>query len=146
MKTKFVIIVLLLLFQNIFSQNITGSWYGKLDVQRQTLPLVVHIEKVGNDLKSSFDSPLQGAKGIPIKNTLFENNELKAIFMLNVLHHIPNNEAFFAVFTSTIFIPVNLMASSTLGVVKIAIFFKCPYLKVRIFKLLLQLSININDL
>ena len=26
----------------------------------------------------------------------FENNELKAIFMLNVLHHIPNNEAFFA--------------------------------------------------
>ena len=76
MKTKFVIIVLLLLFQNIFSQNITGSWYGKLDVQRQTLPLVVHIEKVGNDLKSSFDSPLQGAKGIPIKNTLFENNEL----------------------------------------------------------------------
>ena len=33
-----------------------------------------------------------------------------------------------------------------LCVVKIAIFFKCPYLKVRIFKLLLQLSININDL
>lgn len=25
----------------------------------------------------------------------FENNTLKAIFMLNVLHHIPNNEAFF---------------------------------------------------
>lgn len=76
MKTKFVFIALLLMFQNLFSQNITGSWYGNLDVQGQKLPLVFHIEKEGNDLKSTFDSPTQGAKGIPIQKTLFENNEL----------------------------------------------------------------------
>ena len=64
------------MFQNIFSQNITGSWYGNLDVQGQKLPLVFHIEQEGNDLKSTFDSPTQGAKGIPIQKTLFENNEL----------------------------------------------------------------------
>lgn len=76
MKTKFIILILLIFFQNLFSQNITGSWYGNLDVQGQKLPLVFHIEQEGNDLKSTFDSPTQGAKGIPIQKTLFENNEL----------------------------------------------------------------------
>ena len=76
MKTKFVIITLLLFFQNIFSQNIAGSWYGNLDVQGEKLPLVFHIEKEGNDFKSTFDSSTQGAKGIPIQKTSFENNEL----------------------------------------------------------------------
>ena len=77
MKTKYIIGLFLFTFQLVFSQNITGSWYGNLDVQGQKLPLVFHIEKEGNELKSTFDSPTQGAKGIPIKNTLFENNELK---------------------------------------------------------------------
>ena len=76
MKTKLIIIVLLSFFQNFFSQDISGSWYGNLDVQGQKLPLVIHIEKNGTDLKSTFDSPMQGAKGIPIQKTLFENNEL----------------------------------------------------------------------
>ena len=66
----------MIFFQNISSQDITGSWYGNLDVQGQKLPLVFHIEQEGNDLKSTFDSPTQGAKGIPIQKTLFENNEL----------------------------------------------------------------------
>ncbi|WP_226063255.1 alpha/beta hydrolase family protein [Kaistella polysaccharea] len=76
MKTKFIILILLIFFQNIFSQNITGSWYGNLDVQGQKLPLIFHIDKDGNGFKSTFDSPTQGAKEIPIQNTLFENNEL----------------------------------------------------------------------
>ncbi len=76
MKTKFILLILLIFFQNISSQDITGSWYGNLDVQGQKLPLVFHIEQEGNDLKSTFDSPTQGAKGIPIQKTLFENNEL----------------------------------------------------------------------
>lgn len=76
MKTKLIIIALLSFFQNFFSQDITGSWYGNLDVQGQKLPLVIHIEKNGTDLKSTFDSPMQGAKGIPVQKTLFENNQL----------------------------------------------------------------------
>ena len=79
MKTKYIIGLFLFTFQLFFSQNITGSWYGNLDVQGQKLPLVFHIDKDGNELKSTFDSPTQGAKGIPIKNTLFENNELKFV-------------------------------------------------------------------
>lgn len=76
MKTKYLIGLFLFTFHFIFSQNITGFWYGNLDVQGQKLPLVFHIEQQGNDLKSTFDSPTQGAKGIPIQKTLFENNEL----------------------------------------------------------------------
>lgn len=76
MKTKYLIGLFLCTVQMFFSQNIIGSWYGNLDVQGQQLPLVFHIEKDGNDLKSSFDSPLQGAKGIPIKKIVFENNDL----------------------------------------------------------------------
>lgn len=76
MKTKYLIGLFFCTVQMFFSQNIIGSWYGNLDVQGQQLPLVFHIEKDGNDLKSSFDSPLQGAKGIPIKKIVFENNDL----------------------------------------------------------------------
>lgn len=79
MKTKYIIRLFLFTFQLVFSQNITGSWYGNLDVHGQKLPLVFHIDKDGNELKSTFDSPTQGAKGIPIKNTLFENDELKFV-------------------------------------------------------------------
>lgn len=76
MKIKVLILFFALFITNIFSQNIVGSWYGNLEVQGQKLPLVFHIEKGGIDFKSTFDSPLQGAKGIPIQKTLFENNDL----------------------------------------------------------------------
>ena len=79
MKTKYIIGLFLFTFQLVFSQNITGPWYGNLDVQGQKLPLVFHIDKDRNELKSTFDSPTQGAKGIPIKNTLLENDELKFV-------------------------------------------------------------------
>lgn len=76
MKTKHFIGLFLFTVQIFFSQNIKGDWYGNLDVQGQKLPLVFHIDKIENDLKSSFDSPLQGAKDIPIMKTIFENNNL----------------------------------------------------------------------
>jgi pimeloyl-ACP methyl ester carboxylesterase len=76
MKTKFIIIAFTLIIQSLFSQEITGTWYGSLDVQGQKLPVIFHIEKEGNNLKSNFDSPLQGVKGIPIQKTIIENNEL----------------------------------------------------------------------
>ncbi len=76
MKIKFLIFTLSLFFGQIFSQEIVGSWQGELDVQGTQLPLIIHIQKDGNSYKSDFDSPLQGAKGIPIQKTVFENNEL----------------------------------------------------------------------
>ncbi|SFI53960.1 alpha/beta hydrolase family protein [Halpernia frigidisoli] len=76
MKTKFILIAFTLIVQSLFSQDISGSWYGNLEAQGQKILLVFNIEKVENNYKSNFDSPMQGAKGIPIEKTTFENNEL----------------------------------------------------------------------
>ncbi|MCL9806003.1 alpha/beta hydrolase [Flavobacterium amniphilum] len=59
-----------------FCQDITGTWSGELEVQGTKLPLVFNIKTEGNFLKSTLDSPKQGAKDIPVKSTLFENNTL----------------------------------------------------------------------
>jgi hypothetical protein len=40
------------------------------------LPLVLHISKDGENLKSTVDSPKQGAKDITVDHTTFANNEL----------------------------------------------------------------------
>ena len=76
MKTKLIAFSLLLAVQTLFSQNILGTWYANLDIQGNKLPIVFHIDKEANLFKSTFDSPMQGAKGIPIQKTTFENNEL----------------------------------------------------------------------
>jgi len=41
-----------------------GSWSGKLKVGAMSLTLVLHLEQADGDVKVSFDSPDQGAKGI----------------------------------------------------------------------------------
>jgi alpha-beta hydrolase superfamily lysophospholipase len=76
MKVKLSTIFILFLVQNLFAQNILGTWYGILDIPGQKLPLVIHIEKENNLYKSTFDSPMQGAKGIPIQTTTFVNSDL----------------------------------------------------------------------
>lgn len=75
MKIKLTII-LLCLIQSAFAQEIVGTWHGKLTVQGQNLPLVFHIAQQEGQYKSTFDSPAQGAKGISIKHTRFENKIL----------------------------------------------------------------------
>ncbi|MFN8333596.1 MAG: alpha/beta fold hydrolase [Cyclobacteriaceae bacterium] len=60
-----------------FSQNITGAWGGMLKVQGMQLRLVFNITKSGSTYTSTLDSPDQGAKGIPVSSTSFENSTLK---------------------------------------------------------------------
>lgn len=76
MKNKIILFAFFLISQNIFSQNIVGTWYGGLDIQGQKLPLVVHISEKDKVFTSTFDSPMQGANDIPIEKTTFINNEL----------------------------------------------------------------------
>jgi hypothetical protein len=40
------------------------------------LPLIFNIKTEDNSLKSTLDSPKQGAKDLPVKSTQFENNIL----------------------------------------------------------------------
>ena len=76
MKNKIFIVLFSFISAFIFSQNIVGNWYGSLDIQGQKLPLVVHILEKDKVYISTFDSPMQGAKDIPIEKTTFINNEL----------------------------------------------------------------------
>lgn len=60
-----------------FGQDITGQWNGSLKVQGTQLRIVFNITKTENGLSSTMDSPDQGAKGIPVTSTNFENSSLK---------------------------------------------------------------------
>ena len=57
-----------------FGQDITGTWNGVLKVQGMQLRIVFHIDKANNGYKSTMDSPDQGAKGIPVNNTMLADN------------------------------------------------------------------------
>ena len=76
MKTL-ISMVLILLAQTFYAQEITGPWQGELDIQGMKLPLILHVNKDGENLKSTLDSPKQGAKDLPVSKTEFVNNELK---------------------------------------------------------------------
>jgi len=51
--------------------GLKGSWSGSLDVMGQKLPLLFHFEQAEGDWKGTADSPAQGAKGMLLKNILF---------------------------------------------------------------------------
>jgi uncharacterized protein len=51
---------------------ITGSWSGELTIPGGTpLPLVFHITQEGDGLAATMDSPMQGARGIPVDTVRF---------------------------------------------------------------------------
>jgi len=76
MKTKFLFILFLTGIQQIFAQQITGTWKGELDFEGNKLPIIITIENDKNSYKALLDSPSQGVEGIPADKTSFINNEL----------------------------------------------------------------------
>ena len=59
-----------------YGQDITGQWNGVLKVQGMQLRLVFNISKTDTGYSSTMDSPDQGAKGIPVSTTTFENPKI----------------------------------------------------------------------
>lgn len=76
MKLKFFIISIFFLFQNIFAQEIVGSWKGDLEIQGMKLPLILHIKKEKTGYSSTLDSPNQSSFGILVDKTTFTENVL----------------------------------------------------------------------
>lgn len=58
-------------------QEISGQWNGLLKIQGTQLRVVFHIAKTETGYISTMDSPDQGAIGIPVTKTSFENAVLK---------------------------------------------------------------------
>lgn len=76
---KKIILFFLMFFSasSIFAQEIIGQWNGLLKVPSGQLRLILHIQQKAGGLSSTMDSPDQGAKGLPIAETSFENGILK---------------------------------------------------------------------
>jgi hypothetical protein len=76
---KMMIFILLSVFFSfqINAQDITGTWNGELEVSGMKLRLVFHIKDSNGVYSSTMDSPDQGAHGIPVEKTSFENGKLK---------------------------------------------------------------------
>jgi len=76
---KKIIVVFLISFVslNTFGQDITGKWNGILKVQGMQLRVVFNINKTETGYSATMDSPDQGAKGIPVTTTRFDNSNLK---------------------------------------------------------------------
>lgn len=75
MKTK-LLLVLILLAQTFYAQDLTGSWQGDIDLGAMKLPLILNIKKDGSQYTSTAKSPKQGNTTITVDRTEFVNNEL----------------------------------------------------------------------
>jgi len=76
---KKTILVIFVIFTNLstYAQDISGKWNGILKVQGIHLRLVFNIAQTEKGYSSTMDSPDQGAKGIPVTSTSYENSILK---------------------------------------------------------------------
>ena len=77
MKKRSIIFFCFLLFSPLLkSQDITGDWYGMLEVQGMKLRIVFHINKEGERLTATLDSPDQSAFGIEVDEITFQEEIL----------------------------------------------------------------------
>jgi pimeloyl-ACP methyl ester carboxylesterase len=70
-------IFLFLLTGNLYSQEIIGSWTGSLKIQETSLRLVFNVSMKDSVLISTFDSPNQGAFGLPTTRTTYSESDKK---------------------------------------------------------------------
>ena len=68
--------ILLLVSFSTMAQDITGSWYGLLQVQGIELRLVFHIQVNGASYKATMDSPDQHAKDIAMDTVTYSEKQL----------------------------------------------------------------------
>ncbi len=75
---KKLILLLFILFYSLglYGQDISGDWFGVLNIQGIKLRIVFHIEKRGEGYKTKMDSPDQNAYGIPVTKTKFKDSKL----------------------------------------------------------------------
>jgi pimeloyl-ACP methyl ester carboxylesterase len=77
MKSILTFFILMAVMPVLTAQDITGQWNGILNIQGIQLRIVINIAKTDTGFVSTMDSPDQGAKGIPVSETTFENSVLK---------------------------------------------------------------------
>lgn len=56
--------------------DVVGDWKGSLEVQGIKLEMIFHIKKTNETYQTTMDIPMQGASGIALDKTAFEDNKL----------------------------------------------------------------------
>lgn len=68
-------------FSSLSAQSIEGDWYGMAEVQGMFLRLNIHVSQTDNGYQGNFDSPDQGAFGIPLTSVTLESSRFKFSFI-----------------------------------------------------------------
>lgn len=76
LKTLGIIAVTLMTTMVVKAQNIVSDWKGTLEVQGMKMEMIFHISEKQGVYTTTMDVPMQGAAGIPIEKTEFENGKL----------------------------------------------------------------------
>jgi hypothetical protein len=77
MKKTILILAVVLASLSSFGQNISGKWYGNLDIHGKQLKVVFHIAKTNSGYKATLDSPNQKSFGIPFTYTNYADSVLR---------------------------------------------------------------------
>jgi len=77
MKNFYILFSILLTINFNQAQEITGDWYGNLNIQGTELPLVFHLQKNDSTYLSTMDSPKQGGFDIKVDETKYEDSILE---------------------------------------------------------------------
>jgi hypothetical protein len=71
---------MILLFMGVLvqlgAQNVVGDWEGKLSYQGVELIVIFHVQNEDGKYAATMDSPDQGAMGIPVESTTYEDGKL----------------------------------------------------------------------
>jgi len=62
--------------QTTSGQSAAGDWSGDLEIQGMKLKIVFHVTDTDGMLTTTMDSPDQGAFGLAVDNTTYENDQL----------------------------------------------------------------------
>ena len=77
MKTKINIVILLLLAVQTSFAQVEGYWQGKMNLGATELEVGFDIQAVENGYSATLDIPAQGAMGLPVDETVFQDNRLQ---------------------------------------------------------------------
>ena len=77
MRTLSIFLITLMIAIPLTAQDLSGAWYGVLEVQGTQLRLVFNVTAADDNYTATMDSPDQGAFGIPVTKTTYENSQIK---------------------------------------------------------------------
>jgi len=56
--------------------QIDGAWEGSIEIMGQKLDFATHFKTEGGKIKGTLDIPLQGAKGLPLKDVVYDHPKI----------------------------------------------------------------------